>query len=70
MKQHFLIFFLLCPVTVLKSECEMLDINEGHLFHEERESLKKVSIEEVLGEDAETIHSNCFESENLELKTE
>ncbi len=68
MKKHLLLIIFLCPVSILNSECEELDINEGHLYHIERESFKDVSksLQEVLGEDSDKIHSRCFENENQE----
>lgn len=56
----------------LNQKCEDLDINEGHLYHEERASLKKISrkkLFEVLGENAAQAHTNCFKTEEDIVRT-
>ena len=72
MKNYLLVVVLLCPVTILNlKQCELLEINEGHLYHEEKESLKKASktLQDVLGVNPAIIYSNCFQTEQEESES-
>lgn len=62
MKKYFLTI-LLCPIAVLNTECESLEINEGHLYPEEREArISSEMIRKILDERANEA-TNCFKED-------
>jgi len=45
-------------LTLLSSQDEEQEINEGHLYQEERD--RKENLWKVLGEDPDKAYTNCF----------
>ena len=68
MKYYILAIILTLPLTLLPREDERQEINEGHLYQEEREN--KVFLREILGEDPNKAYTNCFETKEEEKQAE
>lgn len=72
MKKNIMLFIFCWPILILEPRCDDVDINEGHLYHEERENLEKISSKQLfnlLGEDESHVYTNCFGTDDPEEKT-
>lgn len=58
MKSSILSIILTMTLTLLSSQDEEQEINEGHLYQEERD--RKENLWKVLGEDPDKAYTNCF----------